>query len=347
MSCAEWRVAWNASHPVEDGVAKGDDLDPTEHEGIPHCSCGAKGYRTTPRHRGSKSLLLLCCVVLATAIVAFGQLNQNCVVSVLNRTVPVNTDGTWVLPNIPANFGPVRARATCVSNGVTQFGQSGFLTLTPNSSTNVPPIVLGSTTPIPTSITISSPSSTLSSAGQTAQLAVTAIYATGTPQDVTAASAGTIYNISNPAIATVSADGVVTAVSSGTAVIQAVNEGRQGIISIQVILGMSHGGIPDSWAIANGLDPNDPAMPYEDPDHDGLTNLQEFQYGTDPHNPDTDGDGLTDGQEVLLYHTNPTLFSTDGTGISDGIEVETASSLRTSTFALTPSSSALRSVFSG
>src|SRR4029077_9561668 len=111
--------------------------------------------------------------------------------------------------------------------------------------------------------------------------------------------------------------------SSGAVVVQAVNEGRQGIISIEVILaGASHGGIPDDWALTHGLDPNDPAMPFEDPDHDGLTNLQEFQNGTDPHNPDTDGDGLTDGQEVLVYGTSPALFSTDGTGISDGIEVK-------------------------
>ena len=87
--------------------------------------------------------------------------------------------------------------------------------------------------------------------------------------------------------------------------IQAVNEGRQGIVSLQVVLaGASHGGIPDDWAITHGLDPTDPAMPDEDPDHDGLTNLQEFQNGTDPRNPDTDGDGLTDGQEVLMYHTS-------------------------------------------
>ena len=41
--------------------------------------------------------------MLCPAMVA--QLNQNCTVSVLNRTVQVNPDGSWVLPNIPANFG--------------------------------------------------------------------------------------------------------------------------------------------------------------------------------------------------------------------------------------------------
>ncbi len=252
------------------------------------------------------------------------QLNENCTVSVLNRTIQVNHDGTWVLPNIPANFGPVRARATCVANGMTQFGQSDFFTIPTNGSVNVPPIVLGSTTPIPNSMTITLPTTTLTQADATSHLTVTATYADGTSKNVTPAAAGTIYTISNPAQATVSADGMVTAVTSGTVVIQAVNEGTQGIISVQVLLaGASHGGIPDSWAIANGLDPNDSAMPFEDPDHDGLTNLQEFQAGTDPHNGDTDGDGLTDGQEVLLYHTNPLLFSTDGTGISDGIEVQT------------------------
>ena len=265
-----------------------------------------------------------CLVFLALVLPLNAQLNQNCVVSVLNRTVQVNADGTWVLPNIPANFGPVRARATCVNNGATQFGQSAFFTIPSNGSTNVPTIVLGSVTPIPTTVSVSSATTTLNSAGATTQLTVTATYALGDPQDVTAAATGTIYNVSNPAIATVSSNGLVTAVSSGAVVVQAVNEGRQGIISIEVILaGASHGGIPDDWAIRNGLDPNDPAMPFEDPDHDGLTNLQEFQNGTDPHNPDTDGDGLTDGQEVLVYHTNPVLLSTDGTGISDGIEIQT------------------------
>jgi len=35
-----------------------------------------------------------------------------------------------------------------------------------------------------------------------------------------------------------------------------------------------------------------------DPDNDGLTNLDEFLFGSDPNNSDTDGDGLPDGWEA-------------------------------------------------
>src|SRR5436309_450140 len=67
-------------------------------------------------------------------------LNENCTVSVLNRSVPVNPDGSWVLPNIPANFGQVKARATCVQNGVTTFGESDFFTVPANQAVNLPHI---------------------------------------------------------------------------------------------------------------------------------------------------------------------------------------------------------------
>src|SRR5207247_9525184 len=46
-------------------------------------------------------------------------------------------------------------------------------------------------------------------------------------------------------------------------------------------------GLPDSWEIANGLNPNDPTGvngANGDPDNDGFTNLQEYLAGTDPHN---------------------------------------------------------------
>ena len=55
-----------------------------------------------------------------------------------------------------------------------------------------------------------------------------------------------------------------------------------------------------------GLDRENPADAALDFDGDGLTNLEEYQNGTDPHNPDTDGDGVSDGEEVHVRHTDPT-----------------------------------------
>ena len=58
-----------------------------------------------------------------------------------------------------------------------------------------------------------------------------------------------------------------------------------------------------------------------DSDGDGLTDAEELKLGTDPHNPDTDGDGLTDGEEVKVYHTDPLNPDTDYDGLKDGDEV--------------------------
>ncbi len=58
-----------------------------------------------------------------------------------------------------------------------------------------------------------------------------------------------------------------------------------------------------------------------DRDHDGLTLDEELALGTDPHNPDTDGDGLTDGDEVKKYNTNPLKADSDGDGLSDKDEI--------------------------
>ncbi|MEI7811609.1 MAG: OmpA family protein [Ignavibacteria bacterium] len=59
----------------------------------------------------------------------------------------------------------------------------------------------------------------------------------------------------------------------------------------------------------------------KDKDKDGLTNKEEEKLGTNPKNPDTDNDGLTDGDEVLKYKTNPLRIDTDGDGLSDYDEV--------------------------
>jgi arylsulfatase A len=55
-----------------------------------------------------------------------------------------------------------------------------------------------------------------------------------------------------------------------------------------------------------GLDRENPSDAALDFDGDGLDNLEEYRNGTDPHNPDTDGDGFSDGYEVHTLHTDPT-----------------------------------------
>jgi hypothetical protein len=63
------------------------------------------------------------------------------------------------------------------------------------------------------------------------------------------------------------------------------------------------------------------ADPGADRDGDGLSDAEEEALGTDPTQPDTDGDELTDGDEVQVYETMPTSADTDGDGVADGAEV--------------------------
>ncbi len=75
------------------------------------------------------------------------------------------------------------------------------------------------------------------------------------------------------------------------------------------------------WGFLIGLTATGGESALADADNDGLTNKEERELGTDPHNPDTDGDGLSDGDEVHKYHTDPLKVDTDGDGLTDGDEV--------------------------
>lgn len=59
-----------------------------------------------------------------------------------------------------------------------------------------------------------------------------------------------------------------------------------------------------------------------DTDGDGLTDYEEVRtYKSNPLVKDSDGDGLNDYVEVIKYRTDPTKGDTDGDGLSDGDEV--------------------------
>jgi len=85
-------------------------------------------------------------------------------------------------------------------------------------------------------------------------------------------------------------------------------------------------GLSDMDEYYNGLDPLDPTGDNGadgDPDGDWLTNAQEIELMTEPLYSDSDGDGVPDGMEVLIYGTNPRNSDTDGEGLLDGEETET------------------------
>jgi hypothetical protein len=72
-------------------------------------------------------------------------------------------------------------------------------------------------------------------------------------------------------------------------------------------------GMPDAWEALYGLDPHSAADAGQDIDGDGLTALQEFQFGGAPNMEDTDGDGYWDAVEMRA-----------GTGLSDAAQMPSA-----------------------
>jgi len=59
----------------------------------------------------------------------------------------------------------------------------------------------------------------------------------------------------------------------------------------------------------------------KDVDNDGLLRSEEKKLGTNPKIADTDGDGISDGDEALKLFTNPLKADSDGDGVSDADEV--------------------------
>ncbi len=62
-----------------------------------------------------------------------------------------------------------------------------------------------------------------------------------------------------------------------------------------------------------------------DDDNDGLSDIGEVTWGTNPFLYDSDGDALGDGAEVFLYFTSPTAKDRDTDGYDDNVEISAGS----------------------
>ena len=82
-------------------------------------------------------------------------------------------------------------------------------------------------------------------------------------------------------------------------------------------------GLDDLYELRHSglLDPLSSADADQDPDGDGLNNLQEYVFGCDPDNADTDADGLTDDVELLIHGTNPNAADSDNDNLPDAWEL--------------------------
>ena len=78
----------------------------------------------------------------------------------------------------------------------------------------------------------------------------------------------------------------------------------------------------DGWENYFKLDPRDGSDSGEDNDGDSLTNIEEYEMGTNPSSKDTDSDELDDLVEIVTWKTDPLNSDTDGDLIFDGWEVK-------------------------
>ncbi len=189
------------------------------------------------------------------------QLNDSCTVTVNGQTVQVNSDGTFVIPNVAAAdlFGPggpgtvpdflsddfLRVVGTCTSGGQPVYVTSECFRIRRGQSFQVGELTFSTVPPQGLAAVRAAPGEpTLTTVGQQTPINLTGFYIDGSsgPLDPNLHCPAT-FRTSNPRVVTVAPDlnnpqtGVATARGAGTALITASVEGATSVTSITVSLG--------------------------------------------------------------------------------------------------------------
>jgi len=170
-----------------------------------------------------------------------------CVVSALNRNATLD-GGYYLIPGVPSLLGQYRVRAVCSDGSV---GETGIVKPAGGNAFVAGPVVWGKSSPIPKSLAMDGPGSV--SYGQAVQFSVTAKGVDGATWNASNGVSGTNYVSSNPGLASISADGmltvpvpyygqntgrqvVISATNEGTTVSRLINIGPRGAIAGKVTL---------------------------------------------------------------------------------------------------------------
>jgi hypothetical protein len=148
------------------------------------------------------------------------------------------------------------------------------------------------------------------------------------PLDITSPAAGATVTDTTPTIAGTGSPGAEVTVSEGGTVLCTTTVRSNGTWSCDPSTPLTAG--PHTVTATQSLGGQTSAADtttftvvpdLNDPDGDGLPTGQEGPLGTNPNDPDSDDDGLSDGAEVNTHHTDPVNPDTDGDGLLDGAEV--------------------------
>ncbi len=178
------------------------------------------------------------------------RLDETWTVTVSGQSVQVNPDGSFRIPNIsaPDQFGAggpgtppdflsddfLRVVGTKTVNGATLYAFGTPFQITTNEIFSIDEITITDRPPpFPASIEVTADPG-LILVNETTQLTTIGTLADGSKVDITPRSAWTIYRVSNPAIASVDGDGLVTGHQLGAVFVTAANEGATATERIDV-----------------------------------------------------------------------------------------------------------------